>query len=149
MSCWECSQSRWTGSARSVMPTLHPVVRAAALCGCLPVQHYYTEKESPPLAINMPPLSGKMCWARQLGFHLEKPMKRFQAHPALLDSGPGHLLVRKYNQIAVALTEYEILHYKAWVQLVEQAQHCLHVSLHSSLYICLHVSLHGSLYVCI
>ena len=92
------------------------------------LQHYYSEKKSPPLSINMPPLSGKMCWARQLSFHLEKPMKHFQAHPTLLKSGPGAALVRKYNHIALALTEYEIVHYKAWLQMVEDAQHCLHVS---------------------
>lgn len=56
-------------------------------------------------------------------------MKRFQAHPPLLKSGPGCVLVRKYNCIALALTQYEIVHYRAWVQLVEQAQHCLHVSI--------------------
>lgn len=92
------------------------------------LQHYFNEKKNPPLDINMPPLSGKMSWARQLSFHLEKPMKCFQKHPPLLESNPGRVLVRKYNQIALALTEYELVHYKAWLQLVEQAQHCLYVS---------------------
>lgn len=55
-------------------------------------------------------------------------MKRFQTHPPLLKSGPGCVVVRKYNKIALALTNYEIVHYRTWVQLVEQAQHWLHVS---------------------
>lgn len=38
------------------------------------------------------------------------------------------MVVRKYNKIALALTNYEIVHYRTWVQLVEQAQHWLHVS---------------------
>ena len=82
----------------------------------------------------MPPISGKMCWARQLSFHLEKPMKHFQNHLPLLKSGPGSALVRKYNHICLTLTEYEIVHYKAWIQLVEQTQSHLHVSLG----LCLH-----------
>lgn len=69
-----------------------------------------------------------MCWARQLSFHLERPMKHLQTHPPLLRSGPGSTLVRKYNEIALALTEYEVVHYKAWLQMVEKAQQCLHVS---------------------
>lgn len=76
----------------------------------------------------MPPISGRMCWAHQLSFHLEKPMKHFQNHPQLLKSSPGSALVRKYNIIARALTEYEIVHYEAWRKLVEQAQDYLHVS---------------------
>ena len=101
------------------------------------LQHYYSEKENPPLSINMPPLSGKISWARQLSFHLEKPMQRFQKHPPLLKSAPGSVLVRKYNHIALALTEYEIVHYRAWLQMVEQAQNCLHVSF-TFQYLCTH-----------
>ena len=94
----------------------------------LHIQLYQSEKASPPLANNMPPLSGKMYWARQLSFHLERPMHEFQKKPSLLKSGPGSALVRNYNQIALALTEYEIVHYKAWLKLVEHTQHSLHVS---------------------
>lgn len=93
-------------------------------------QAYYNEKEDPPLTINMPPLSGKVAWARQLGHHLEQPIARLQARPALLDSGPGRAMVRRYNKIALALTEYEIVHYKAWVEMVDKAQQFLHVRRH-------------------
>ena len=90
-------------------------------------QAYYSEKADPPLTINMPPLSGKVGWARQLGHHLEQPIVRLQARPALLDNGPGRAVVRRYNKIALALTEYEIVHYKAWVEMVDKAQQFLHV----------------------
>ena len=99
---------------------------------CVDVLHlqcYESMKTNPPLTRNMPPLSGRMCWARQLSFHLEKPMEHFQTKPELLKSGPGSALVHKYNQIALILTEYEVVHYKAWLKLVEQAEHSLNVRL--------------------
>lgn len=76
----------------------------------------------------MPRITGRMCWARQLSFHLEQLMKHFQAKPKLLKSGPGSALVHKYNQVAFTLTEYEIVHYKMWLKLVEQAERHLNVS---------------------
>ena len=82
----------------------------------------------PPLSNNMPPFSGKMYWARQLSYHLERPMHYIQRNPKVLKSVDGSALVRKYNQIALALTEYEILHYKSWLKVVEHAQYSLHVS---------------------
>ena len=76
----------------------------------------------------MPRIAGRMCWARQLSFHLEQPMKHFQAKLKLLKSGPGSALVHKYNQLALTLTEYEVVHYKMWLKLVKQTENSLDVS---------------------
>ena len=55
-------------------------------------------------------------------------MKHFQAKLKLLKSGPGSALVHKYNQLALTLTEYEVVHYKMWLKLVKQTENSLDVS---------------------
>lgn len=37
------------------------------------------------------------------------------------------LLFRKYNKTALVLTEYELVHYKAWLKMVDNAQKYLQV----------------------
>ena len=64
----------------------------------------------------MPPVSGRISWARQLYQHLEDPMNIFKLRPALLGSVTGRTVVRKYNKVALALTEYEMILYKAWAE---------------------------------
>lgn len=93
----------------------------------LPPQLYQEQRKSPPLGYNMPPMSGKIAWSRQLVRHLEEPMEVLKERDALLHSAQGKAVVRKYNKMALALTEYEILHYQAWVQVLEVGQKNLQV----------------------
>lgn len=82
----------------------------------------------PPLTRNLPPISGKMYWARQLSIHLEKPIEKFKKKKQLLKTGLGCVVVRKYNKLARQLAEYEIKHYNVWVSQVEQSHQMLNVS---------------------
>lgn len=83
------------------------------------IQRLYQEQhQAPPIANNMPPLSGRIVWARQLREHLEGPILRLQGRPKVLRTSQGKLAVRRYNKIAVVLTEYEILHYRSWENII-------------------------------
>ena len=67
----------------------------------------------------MPPHSGKALWAHQLLKHMEQPMNLIKVHQNLLQTAHGKTLVKKYNKMAITLTEYEILRYRNWIKIVE------------------------------
>ncbi len=76
----------------------------------------------------MPQLSGRIAWARQLIYHLEKPMEILKNYNHITKSFPTtKLLYKKYNKTMVVLTEYELVHHKAWLKLVEIGQKSLQV----------------------
>ena len=83
------------------------------------MQTYQQLRYSPPLGQNMPPLSGKILWARQLLRHIEEIMDLLKVKSSLLMSKEGKPVVRKYNKMAVVLTEYEILHYQSWLKIID------------------------------
>lgn len=47
---------------------------------------YNTQKESPPIVRDTPPVSGNIQWARMLQQRIEDPMLRFQESPSLMAS---------------------------------------------------------------
>ncbi len=76
----------------------------------------------------MPPLSGRIAWARQLIHHLEQPMQILKLYHAIIKSfSSTKLLYKKYNKTMVVLTEYELVHHKAWLKLVETGHKNLQV----------------------
>ncbi|XP_069744234.1 dynein axonemal heavy chain 8-like [Narcine bancroftii] len=77
-------------------------------------RHYQANKDDPPLARNMPPLSGKILWVRQLFRRLHEPIDYFYKNSDILKSPQGKSIVRKYNKIAYVLVKFEVLYYKAW-----------------------------------
>lgn len=46
-------------------------------------------------------------------------MDLIKVHKSLLQTTAGKATVKKYNKLAVILTEYELVHYRSWTQLVE------------------------------
>lgn len=97
------------------------------ITGFVLVQLYQEQFRNPPIGYNMPSMSGKILWVRQLLNHIEKPMSLLQKRPAVLMSPAGKATVKKYNRTALKLTEYEILHYQNWLKLVELANESLQV----------------------
>ena len=52
--------------------------------------------------------------------HLEEPMDLLKKRgDSLLQTSSGKAVVRRYNKMALALMEYEILHYQGWVKIIE------------------------------
>lgn len=76
----------------------------------------------------MPPLSGKILWARQLLRHIEEIMDLLKVKKSLLQTAHGKAVVRKYNKMALVLTEYEILHYQSWIKIVDICHRNIQVS---------------------
>ncbi|XP_072911453.1 dynein axonemal heavy chain 8-like [Hemitrygon akajei] len=94
------------------------------------IKKYYQEKkENPPLAKNMPPIAGKILWARQLFQRLHEPIDYFYKNSDILKSPRGKSIVRKYNKIAYVLVKFETLYYKAWVKEILTMQYVLQTPL--------------------
>ncbi|NWQ86048.1 DYH5 protein, partial [Burhinus bistriatus] len=90
---------------------------------------YTRQKHDPPLARNLPPIAGKILWARHLFHRIEEPMESFQQHPAVLQTPEGKHIIRNYNKVAKALVEFEVIYHKGWLQQVELTKRGLQASL--------------------
>ena len=116
--CWESSPLKWIRHRRYLMITVCMLCCVIDSYLCVYMQVYQQLCRSPPLGQNMPPLSGKILWARQLLRHIEEIMDLLKVKKPLLQTNQGKAVVRKYNKMALVLTEYEILHYQSWLKII-------------------------------
>ncbi|TPX71761.1 hypothetical protein SpCBS45565_g00838 [Spizellomyces sp. 'palustris'] len=94
------------------------------------VRKLYTRyKEAPPIPRNTPPVSGAIEWARQLYRRIENPMKHFKSNTSVLESMEAKKHIRNYNKLARALIEFELLWYKSWYGVVDEAKTGLQATL--------------------
>uniref|UniRef100_A0A1I8ID59 Dynein heavy chain 5, axonemal n=1 Tax=Macrostomum lignano TaxID=282301 RepID=A0A1I8ID59_9PLAT len=93
------------------------------------VRIYNKNKDDPPIARDLPPIGGKICWARQLFRRIEEPMVLFKTMPQLLASPEGKRIVKNYNKLAEVLVAFEMLYHRAWTKQVQSAQVGLKASL--------------------
>jgi dynein heavy chain len=101
---------------------------------------YQKYKDSPPISRNTPPVSGAISWARQLYRRIEMPMRIFKENSSILESSEAKKHIRNYNKLARALMEFEMLWYRSWYSIVEQAKSGLQATL-------LVADQHGTLFV--
>uniref|UniRef100_G1N2L4 Dynein axonemal heavy chain 5 n=1 Tax=Meleagris gallopavo TaxID=9103 RepID=G1N2L4_MELGA len=95
---------------------------------------YTKQKQDPPLARNLPPIAGKILWARHLFHRIQQPMDSFQQQPAVLQTPDGKRVIHNYNKVARVLMEFEVIYHRGWLQqilLVLGAQ--LHLLLQAAL----------------
>ncbi|KAM9637240.1 dynein axonemal heavy chain 5 [Morphnus guianensis] len=90
---------------------------------------YTRQKQDPPLARNLPPIAGKILWARHLFHRIQEPMESFQRRPAVLRTPDGKRIIRSYNRVAKVLTEFEVIYHRGWLQQVELTKRGLQASL--------------------
>ena len=90
---------------------------------------YLKFKDSPPIPRNTPPVSGSIAWARQLYRRIEGPMRIFKANTKILDSADAKKPIKNYNKLARTLMEFELLWYRSWYNIVEQAKSALQATL--------------------
>ncbi|XP_010139316.1 PREDICTED: dynein heavy chain 5, axonemal-like, partial [Buceros rhinoceros silvestris] len=90
---------------------------------------YTRQKQDPPLSRNLPPIAGKILWARHLFHRIQEPMESFQQHPAVLQTPEGKCIIRNYNKVAKVLTEFEVIYHRAWLQQIELTKRGLQASL--------------------
>lgn len=92
-------------------------------------EQYDLEKMAPPMPRNAPPVAGNIMWARQLLTRVEEPMQRFQSNKAILSGQESRHIVKKYNKVAMVLTEFETLWFQAWCKSIESSRAGLNATL--------------------
>ena len=93
------------------------------------VQSEYMEhKEDPPLARNLPPVSGKIAWSRQLYHRIAVPVEVFQTNDQLMQLPDTKKAIKKFNRLARVLVEYELVFLQIWTKQIDAAR----VSLNST-----------------
>ncbi|XP_053253117.1 dynein axonemal heavy chain 5 isoform X2 [Podarcis raffonei] len=90
---------------------------------------YSKQKNDPPLGRNLPPVAGKILWARQLFHRIQEPMDLFQKHPLVLQTAEAKSIIRNYNRVAKVLLEFEVVYHRAWLQQVHLTRAGLQASL--------------------
>jgi dynein heavy chain len=90
---------------------------------------YQSDKSDPPVSRNLPPIAGRIAWARQLYRRIEGPIKILKNKVDLMKSEDGRRIVRNYNKLAAVLLEYEVLYHRGWCQAVDVAVTSLNSSL--------------------
>jgi dynein heavy chain len=80
---------------------------------------YEKNKTEPILSRNLPPISGRIAWSRQLYRRITTPIKQLAKRPEIIKSEEGKQVVRNYNRMAQVLLEYELVHYRSWCKSVE------------------------------
>ena len=87
------------------------------------VQSEYMEhKENPPLARNLPPISGKIAWSRQLYRRIAGPVEVFQTNEQLIQLPETKKAIKKFNRLARVLVEYELVFLQLWTKQIEAAR---------------------------
>ena len=92
-------------------------------------KEYNEQKESPPLARNFPPISGRIAWSRQLYHRLKEPVDVFQGHLELMALPDTRRAIKAYNRLAKILVEYEVVFLRIWNQQVDETRALLNSTL--------------------
>jgi dynein heavy chain len=90
---------------------------------------YQKNKSDPPVARDLPPIAGKIAWARQLFRRIQEPMEAFQQHPTIMQTAEARKIVKNYNKLAKVLLEFEMLYHRGWLRQVEAAKSGMQASL--------------------
>ena len=80
---------------------------------------FVTQRASPPVAKNHPPVAGAIQWSRSLFYRIKRPIMRFQERKDLLVTEDGKAICREYLAVAKAMRDYEQRLYAEWVAGVE------------------------------
>ena len=82
---------------------------------------YQKNRLQPPSSRNLPPISSRIAWARQLYLSIEGPMKLLKEKDDLMQTPEGKKVVVNYNKVAAVLTQYELLYHQSWCDAIEAA----------------------------
>ncbi|KAL8616403.1 Dynein heavy chain 5, axonemal [Nucella lapillus] len=90
---------------------------------------YANYRTDPVIARDLPPVAGKIAWARQLYRRISEPMEVFKNQGTCLETSDAKRIIRNYNKLAKTLVEYEILYHRGWLRQVEICKAGLQASL--------------------
>ena len=82
-------------------------------------KQYQKNKSDPPVARDLPPIAGKIAWARQLFRRIQEPIEAFQQHSNILQSPEARKIIKNFNKVAKVLLEFEMLYHRGWLRQVE------------------------------
>jgi dynein heavy chain len=83
---------------------------------------YNNKKEDPPIARNLPPISGKIAWSRTLYHRISTPLAAFQKNHQLMQLPETRKAIKLYNHLARVLVEYELVFLQLWDQQIDSAK---------------------------
>ena len=83
---------------------------------------YMEHKDNPPLARNLPPVSGKIAWSRQLYHRIAAPVEVFQTNDQLMQLPETKKAIKKFNRLARVLVEYELVFLQIWSKQIDMAR---------------------------
>ncbi|CAJ1061771.1 dynein heavy chain 5%2C axonemal isoform X1 [Xyrichtys novacula] len=90
---------------------------------------YVKQKLDPPIGRDLPPVSGRIMWARQLYSRIQGPMDLFQQQPGVLSTPEAKRIIKNYNRVARVLLEFEMLYHQSWMSKMKDARVGLQASL--------------------
>ena len=79
---------------------------------------YQRLRHEPPIARDLPPIAGKIMWARQMFRRIQEPMEHLKKYPEILQGDDSKRIVRNYNKVATVLLQFEVLYHQAWMKQV-------------------------------
>ncbi|XP_054622281.1 dynein axonemal heavy chain 8-like [Dunckerocampus dactyliophorus] len=86
------------------------------------------QNEDPPLGRNMPPVCGKLRWARHLYKKIHEPISYIRENSDILTTPEGRTVVKMYNQTTAALQRFEADTHKAWMTEVSKLDFALNTT---------------------
>ncbi|XP_068084800.1 dynein axonemal heavy chain 8 [Anabrus simplex] len=90
------------------------------------VRDYYNEyRHSPYLAHNVPPVSGRIMWVRQMHRRIEEPMNILKVKENVIKSEQAIKPIRLYNTLVTVFVHYEQLYHSGWYTYVPQVRQAL------------------------
>lgn len=90
---------------------------------------YNEERANPLIDRNVPPVIGRIRWARSLLKKMEEPLNVLKTRDCVIEHPKAQLSVKYYNYLAGILFHYEAMHHKAWFTYAENVRAKLEVPL--------------------
>ncbi|XP_058810344.1 dynein axonemal heavy chain 8 [Phymastichus coffea] len=75
---------------------------------------YNENRSNPPVPRNIPMISGRILWIRQLEKRMESPMEKYKTRPKVMVHDKMQKCIKMYNALMTVFIHYEILYHKAW-----------------------------------
>ncbi|CAL1673547.1 unnamed protein product [Lasius platythorax] len=75
---------------------------------------YNEDRSDPPIPRNVPPITGRILWIRQLYKRIEIPMNMFRLHQRVITHDSMQKCVKIYNTLVGVFIHYELIYHKAW-----------------------------------
>uniref|UniRef100_A0A3P9J502 Dynein, axonemal, heavy chain 5 n=1 Tax=Oryzias latipes TaxID=8090 RepID=A0A3P9J502_ORYLA len=80
------------------------------------------EKLDPPFERDLPPMAGRIMWARILSRRITDPMNFFQQQPGVLSTQEAKNIIKNFNRMTEILLDYEKLHHHNWMTKMTDAR---------------------------